>query len=73
MEHAQQSHGGPKLYTAVLGGLVTLTVLTVVAAGINFGMTDMAGQSDSAHEKTGATYRPHRQGIAGFSRGTAKE
>jgi cytochrome c oxidase subunit IV len=37
MEHAQHTHGGPKLYTAVLGGLVTLTVLTVVAAGINFG------------------------------------
>lgn len=30
-------HGGPKVYGAVLAGLLVLTVVTVAAAGFNFG------------------------------------
>jgi cytochrome c oxidase subunit IV len=36
-ELAQHSHGGFKLYTGVLGGLICLTVATVLAAGVDFG------------------------------------
>ena len=31
------THGGPKIYSAVLLGLMALTVITVFAAGFNFG------------------------------------
>jgi cytochrome c oxidase subunit IV len=36
-DHEHHIHGGPKLYAAVLGGLLFLTVVTVGASMINFG------------------------------------
>jgi caa(3)-type oxidase subunit IV len=36
-EHHEHSAGGPKLYLAVLGALLVLTVVTVYAAGFDFG------------------------------------
>ena len=40
-EHVSHSHGGARLYTTVLGGLIALTILTVAAAGINFGSSSI--------------------------------
>ena len=38
-QHEHAHHGGPKIYLLVLGVLVALTVITVLAAGVNFGST----------------------------------
>ena len=38
-QHEHAHHGGPKIYLLVLGVLVVLTVITVLAAGVNFGST----------------------------------
>jgi cytochrome c oxidase subunit 4 len=36
-EHASHEHGGPKVYTRNLAVLLVLTIITVAAAGFNFG------------------------------------
>ena len=38
-QHEHAHHGRPKIYLLVLGVLVVLTVITVLAAGVNFGST----------------------------------
>ncbi len=38
-QHEHVHHGGPKIYLVVLGALIALTVVTVQAAGVNFGST----------------------------------
>lgn len=35
--HAHAEHGGPKIYTRNLIALLILTIITVAAAGVNFG------------------------------------
>jgi cytochrome c oxidase subunit 4 len=39
--HASHEHGGPKVYTRNLIGLLILTVITVVAAGFDFGSANV--------------------------------
>jgi len=36
-EDPHHEHGGPKIYAAVLGGLLVLTIITVAASYVNFG------------------------------------
>ncbi len=36
-QHEHAHHGGPKIYLVVLAALIVLTVITVLAAGVNFG------------------------------------
>ena len=38
-QHEHAHHGGPKIYLMILGVLIVLTVITVLAAGVNFGST----------------------------------
>ena len=38
-QHEHDHHGGPKIYLGILAVLIVLTVITVLAAGVNFGST----------------------------------
>jgi cytochrome c oxidase subunit IV len=40
-EHTSHDHGGPKVYTRNLIALLILTIITVTAAGFNFGAANV--------------------------------